>query len=155
MKQANHSSLRPAGLRRCLLGLTAVLAMPLTPALASQPAAEGPPLSAVVRAGDFLYLAGQLGSQPDGSGLIKGGMEAEARLSLNKIKQLLENNGATMQDVVKCTVFLTDMSEWGAFNIIYREFFSAPFPARSAVGVSALALDARVEVECLAYKPAT
>src|SRR5690606_12119102 len=102
---------------------------------------------------DFLFLAGQLGTR-DGGGLVEGGMEAEARQSLRKIQQLLESNGATLQDVVKCTVFLTDMSEWGAFNEVYREFFRAPFPTRSAVGVAALALDARVEVECLAYKPA-
>lgn len=151
MKQAHHSSLRPAGLRGCLLTLCALLAMPA----AAQPAAEGPPLSAVLRAGDFLFLAGQLGTRADGGGLVDGGMAAEARQSLRKIQQLLESNGATLQDVVKCTVFLTDMSEWGAFNEVYREFFRAPFPTRSAVGVAALALDARVEVECLAYKPAS
>lgn len=149
MKQAHLSSLRPAGLRGWLLALCALLALPA----AAQPTAEGPPLSAVLRAGDFLFLAGQLGTR-DGGGLVEGGMEAEARQSLRKIQQLLESNGATLQDVVKCTVFLTDMSEWGAFNEVYREFFRAPFPTRSAVGVAALALDARVEVECLAYKPA-
>lgn len=151
MKHAFHSRLRPAGLRRGLLALTALLALP---AWAAQPAAEGPPFSEVVRAGDFLFLAGQLGTHPDSDGLAKGGIEAEARQSLRNIQRVLESNGATLQDVVKCTVFLTDMSEWGTFNAVYREFFRAPFPARSAVGVRALALDARVEVECLAYKPA-
>jgi reactive intermediate/imine deaminase len=150
----NHSSdtmMRPAGLRRCLLGLLACAAMP---AWAAQSATPAPPFSPVVRAGDFLFLAGQLGTLPDGGGLAGVDIEAQARQSLRNIQRVLESNGAGLQDVVKCTVFLADMAEWGTFNAVYREFFRAPFPARSAVGVAALALDARVEVECLAYKPA-
>jgi enamine deaminase RidA (YjgF/YER057c/UK114 family) len=69
------------------------------------------------------------------------------------VKRVLEANGATLSDVVKCTVFLADIAEWPAFNTIYREVFKKPYPARSALGASGLAMNARVELECIAYVP--
>jgi 2-iminobutanoate/2-iminopropanoate deaminase len=72
---------------------------------------------------------------------------------LKNIESTLERYGSSLAEVVKCTVFLTDMAEWDEFNKVYREVFQTPFPARSALGVSALALGARVEVECIAYAP--
>jgi 2-iminobutanoate/2-iminopropanoate deaminase len=111
------------------------------------------PFSEAVRAGDLLFLAGQVGDDRKTGKVVPGGIVAEARQTLEHIKDVLERNGASLQDVVKCTVFLADMAEWGTFNTVYREFFKSPYPARSAFGATGLALGARVEVECIAYAP--
>ncbi len=71
---------------------------------------------------------------------------------MENIKTSLEAHGYTLGDVVKCTAMLADMSEWAAFNEIYKTFFAGRFPARSALGANGLALGARVEVECIAAK---
>jgi 2-iminobutanoate/2-iminopropanoate deaminase len=101
-------------------------------------------LSNVVRVGNTLYLSGQLGLRGD------RGITPETRSTMENIKSLLEANGATMDDVVKCTVFLADFAEWGAMNDVYVTYFQKHRPARSAVAVSGMAGDARVEVECMA-----
>jgi 2-iminobutanoate/2-iminopropanoate deaminase len=126
------------------------------PEFLNSPQAEqrGLPFSEAVRAGDFLFLAGQLGDDRATGKLVPGGIVPEARQTLQHVKDVLEHNGASLADVVKCTVFLADISEWAAFNTVYREFFRKPFPARSALGASGLALGARVELECIAYTPA-
>lgn len=111
------------------------------------------PFSEAVRAGDFLFLSGQIGENPETGKLAEGGIAAEARQTLTNVKRTLESNGAALTDVVKCTVFLADIAEWPAFNTVYREFFRKPFPARSALAASGLALNARVELECIAYVP--
>jgi len=111
------------------------------------------PFSEAVRAGDLLFVAGQVGDDPATGRVVPGGIEPEARQALKHIKEVLERSGSSLKDVVKCTVFLADIAEWGAFNKVYREYFSKPFPARSALGASGLALNARVEVECIAYAP--
>jgi enamine deaminase RidA (YjgF/YER057c/UK114 family) len=80
-----------------------------------------------------------------------GGIKPEARQALQHIERILKDNGASLTDVVKCTVFLADIGEWATFNEVYKEFFKPPYPARSALGTNGLALGARVEVECLAY----
>jgi 2-iminobutanoate/2-iminopropanoate deaminase len=110
------------------------------------------PFSEAVRVGDLLLLSGQIGLVPGSLKLVDGGMKAEARQAMENIKTSLEANGYAMSDVVKCTVMLADMSEWAAFNEIYRSYFSAKFPARSALGANGLALGARVEVECIEAK---
>jgi reactive intermediate/imine deaminase len=116
---------------------------------------RGFPFSEAVRAGDLLFLAGQIGNDAaKGTGVVPGGIVPESRQTLTHIKNVLERNGASLADVVKCTVFLADMSEWGAFNNVYKEFFTQPYPARSALGTNGLAMGARVEVECIAYAPA-
>lgn len=112
------------------------------------------PFSEAVRAGDFLLLSGQIGLDPGTGRLVPGGIAPQARQTLSLIKDTLERNGASLSDVVKCTVFLADMAEWPAFNAVYREFFHKPYPARSALGANGLAFGARVEVECMAYVPA-
>lgn len=109
------------------------------------------PFSEAVRAGNLIFLAGQIGDK-DGK-VVPGGIEPEARQTLQHIKDVLERNGSSLSDVVKCTVFLADIAEWPAFNTVYREFFKQPFPARSALAASGLAMNARVEVECIAYAP--
>jgi 2-iminobutanoate/2-iminopropanoate deaminase len=111
------------------------------------------PFSEAVRAGDFLFLSGQIGEVPATGKLAEGGLEPEARQVLANVKHTLEANGATLSDVVKCTVFLADIAEWPAFNAIYRQFFQKPYPARSALAASGLAMNARVELECIAYLP--
>jgi reactive intermediate/imine deaminase len=108
------------------------------------------PFSEAVRVGNTLYLYGQVGLVPGTLKLVPGGIKDEARQAMENIKTSLEVNGYAMTDIVKCTVMLADISEWAAFNEVYRTFFSGRYPARSALGANGLALGARVEVECIA-----
>jgi len=108
------------------------------------------PFSEAVRVGNLVYLSGQLGIVPGSMTLVPGGIKEEARQVLDNIKATLEAHGYSMRDVVKCTVMLADISEWGTFNDVYKAYFTSPHPARSAFAASGLALGARVEVECLA-----
>lgn len=114
---------------------------------------DGLPFTPAVRVGDVLYLSGQVGVQPGTLDLVPGGIEAEARQTMSNVRAVVEAAGLTMQDVVKCTVMLEDIGEWGTFNEVYQEFFETPYPARSAFGADGLALGARAEVECLAAYP--
>lgn len=100
----------------------------------------------------MLFLAGQVGTDAAAAGgVVPGGIEAETRQTMNNIKRTLEAVGSSMDRVVKCTVFMADMKEWDAMNAIYRTYFTAPnYPARSAFGANGLALNARVEIECMA-----
>jgi len=108
------------------------------------------PFSEAVRVGDMLYLAGQVGLRPGTIGVVPGGIAAETRQTLENISAVLERHGSSLDRVVKCTVFMADIAEWPAMNGVYRTFFAAHLPARSALGASGLALGARVEIECLA-----
>lgn len=110
------------------------------------------PFSEAVRVGDTLYLSGQVGIKPGTLQLVAGGIQEEARQTLENIRASLEANGYAMRDVVKCTVMLADISEWAAFNEVYKAAFTPPYPARSAMGTGGLAMGARVEVECIAAK---
>lgn len=115
-------------------------------------AASGPvrPFSPAVRANGFLILSGQIGTDSAGA-VVPGGIVPETRQAMENIKRLLEQNGSSMDQVVKCTVFLADMKEWATMNEVYVTFFAETRrPARSAMGASGLALNARVEIECLA-----
>jgi reactive intermediate/imine deaminase len=107
------------------------------------------PFSAAVRVDDTLYLSGNIGNLPGKLELAPGGIQGETRQTMENIKAALENFDSSLERVVKCTVFLADMAEWGAMNEVYRGYFENP-PARSALGASGLALDARVEIECIA-----
>jgi len=111
-----------------------------------------PVFSSAVRAGDFIFLSGAIGALPGVSPptLAEGGIEPEARRAMANLGAVLEAANAGWEDVVKCTVFLADMSDYAAFNEVYLEFFPSEPPARSAVAVAGLAFDARVEVECIA-----
>src|SRR5262249_9374565 len=108
------------------------------------------PFSEAVRLGDTLYLSGQVGIQPGTMKLVPGGIQPEARQALANIEAVLKANGRTLTDLVKCTVMLADIADWPAFNEVWKSVLHAPFPARSALGASGLALGARVEIECLA-----
>ena len=107
------------------------------------------PFSSAVRVGNLVFLSGAIGYDRAAGGVVEGGIQAETRQTLENISQNLALAGSSMDKVVKCTVFLADMAEWGAMNEVYRTFFENP-PARSAFGASGLALDARVEIECIA-----
>jgi len=107
------------------------------------------PFSSAVRVGHTLYLSGKIGNIPGSIELAEGGISGETRQTMDNISSVLQEFGASMGDVVKCTVFLADMAEWGAMNEVYRTYFQNP-PARSALGASGLALHARVEIECIA-----
>jgi len=109
----------------------------------------GLPFSSAVQVDNTLYLSGSVGNVPGTMGLAPGGIEAETRQTLENIQTVAEQFGSSMERIVKCTVFLADMQEWGAMNAVYRTFFTHP-PARSAFGASGLALGARVEIECIA-----
>ena len=108
------------------------------------------PFSDAVRVGHMLYLSGQIGT--DGAaGLVAGGIRAETKQTMENIRRVLERNGSSFDRVVKCTVMLADMSEWGAMNEVYVTYFTkGRLPARSALGANGLALGARVEIECWA-----
>jgi reactive intermediate/imine deaminase len=124
------------------------------PQYISSPAmkAAGLPFSAAVRVGEVLYLSGQLGNMPGKLKLVPGGMEAETRQTMENIGAVLSANGLTFDDVFKCTVMLADISEWAAFNRVYVSYFKPDrLPARSAFGAAALALGARIELECWAW----
>lgn len=109
------------------------------------------PFSEAVRVGNTLYLSGQIGITPGKMQLVPGGIREEARQTMQNIKSTLEAHGYSMSQLVKCTVMLADMSEWGTFNEVYKTFFTSDrYPARSALGANGLALGARVEVECIA-----
>ena len=108
------------------------------------------PFSEAVRHGDTIYLSGQVGIAPGTLKLVPGGVRAEAQQALENIRAILAANGRTTADIIKCTVMLADIADWPAFNEVWRAFLKRPFPARSALGASGLALGARVEVECIA-----
>ena len=114
---------------------------------------QGLPFSEAVEVGGTVYLSGQIGVEPGTLALVEGGMEAEARRTMDNIARTLEAAGLGFEDVVKCTAMLADMADWPAFNEVYVEYFEPPFPARSALGANGLALGARVEVECIAVRP--
>jgi 2-iminobutanoate/2-iminopropanoate deaminase len=109
------------------------------------------PFSAAVRVGHTIYLSGMIGNVPGSMELAPGGIQGQTRQTLENIKATLEHAGSSMDRVVKCTVFLADMSEWAAMNEVYVTFFETP-PARSAFGANGLALDGKLEIECIAVQ---
>lgn len=112
--------------------------------------ALGLPFSEIVRAGDTLYLSGQMGTLPGTVMLAPGGLEAQAEQALENIRTALAAHGFGMEQVVKCTVMLADMNDWAAFNAVYTRFFTPPYPARSAFAANGLALDGRLEIDAIA-----
>ena len=112
------------------------------------------PFSEAVRVGETLYLSGQLGHLPGKRQLAPGGIGPETRQTMENIRVALERHGSSLDQVVKCTVFLADIRDWPAFNEVYVQYFKKHLPARSALAASGLALGALVEVECVAYIPA-
>jgi 2-iminobutanoate/2-iminopropanoate deaminase len=109
------------------------------------------PFAKAVRAGDFVFVSGQLPFAPDGT-MVQGTIEVQTRVVLETIAKTLEEAGCTMADIVKNTIWLEDTRDFAGFNKIYAEFFPDDPPARATVR-SDLMLDARIEIEATAYKP--
>ena len=105
--------------------------------------------SQAVRAGDTVYVSGQIPLDPATGILISGDIEAEIRRVFENLRAIAEAAGGTLQDVVKLTIFLTDLGCFPKVNEIMATFFTAPFPARAVVVVAALPRAARVEMECI------
>jgi len=116
------------------------------------PAAVGP-YSQAITAGGFLYTAGQIPLDPATGELIEGDITAQTTRVLENLRALLHAAGAGFADVVKTTVFLTDLADFAAMNAVYAGYFQAPFPARSTIQVAALPKGARVEIEAVALLP--
>ncbi|MCJ7716697.1 MAG: RidA family protein [Anaerolineales bacterium] len=108
------------------------------------------PYSVAVKAGQFVFTAGQLGLVPETGEFAQGGIEGEPRQALENLKNVLEAAGSSLKHVVKTTVFLRDMNDFGVMNGIYGEFFTEDFPARSAVQAARLPKDGAVEIEAVA-----
>ena len=125
------------------------------PAVVSVPGLlpAGVPFTPAVRAGGLIFLSGQVGIRPGTFELVDGGVEAEARQTMENIGKVLAVAGAGYEDIVKCTVFLADIVDWPAFNEIYIEYFPADPPARSAFATTGLVLGAATEVDCIAAVP--
>ena len=115
------------------------------------PAAIGP-YSQAIEANGTVYLSGQLGIDPSTGSFAEGGAVAQARQSLTNISNILKEAGMSMKNVVKVTVLLADINDFAAVNEIYKDFFEAPFPARSAFAVAALPKGGKIEIEAIAVK---
>ncbi len=108
------------------------------------------PYSQAIRVDALVYTAGQIGIDPAAGKLIEGGVAEQTRQALLNVKAILEAAGASLERVIKTTVFMADLSQFAAMNVVYAEFFPAKPPARSTVQVAALPLGALVEVEAVA-----
>lgn len=108
------------------------------------------PYSIGVRVGEMLFVAGQIGIDPDSGEVVNGGIEAETRQALLNMQAVLEAAGGSMTNVTKTTVFLRDINDFGRMNSVYAEFFGEKPPARSAVQVAALPRGVAVEIEAYA-----
>jgi len=115
------------------------------------PAAIGP-YSQAIQVGNFVYTSGQIPIDPATGQFAEGGIKEQTRQSLLNVKAILEESGLTLGDVVRTTVFMADMNDFADMNKVYAEFFSEPYPARSAVAVRTLPKGALVEIEVVAYR---
>lgn len=115
------------------------------------PGAIGP-YSQGIQVGELIYTSGQIPIDPATGTFAEGGIKEQARQSLQNIKAILEEAGSSMDKVVKTTVFLADMNDFADMNSVYAEFFSEPYPARSAVAVKTLPKNALVEIEVVAKR---
>ena len=113
------------------------------------PGAVGP-YSQGVKAGTIIFTSGQLHIDPENGQMLKGDIQEQTRLCLENVKAILEEGGAKLEDVVKVTIFLTDMAKFSAVNEIYGQYFSNHKPARSCVAVKELPLGGEVEIEAVA-----
>ena len=111
----------------------------------------GYPFSEAVRYGDILYLSGQIGDTGNSDELVEGGITEQTHQTMLNIKRVLEANGSSLDQVIKCTCMLNDIKDWAEMSKAYVKFFPNHKPARSAFGTTGLALGALVEIECMAY----
>ena len=113
------------------------------------PAAIGP-YSQAIQVGNLVYTSGQIPIDPSTGAFVEGGIKEQTRQSLTNVKAILEEAGLSMSNVVKTTVFMADMGDFAEMNAVYAEFFTEPYPARSAVAVKTLPKGALVEIEVIA-----
>jgi 2-iminobutanoate/2-iminopropanoate deaminase len=113
------------------------------------PKAVGP-YSQAIQCGDLLFVSGQIPIDPATGAFVGGDIQTQARRVLDNVKGLLESQGLGMENVVKSTLFITDMKDFGVVNEIYATYFPSPPPARSTVAISGLARDAKIELEVIA-----
>ncbi len=113
------------------------------------PAAIGP-YSQAIQVGNLIYTSGQLPIDPATGSFPEGGIKEQTRQSLKNVQAILESAGLSMANVVKTTVFLADMGDFADMNAVYSEFFTEPYPARSAVAVKTLPKSAQIEIEVIA-----
>ena len=113
------------------------------------PAAIGP-YSQAIQVGNLVYTSGQIPIAPATGAFVEGGIKEQTRQSLTNVKAILEEVGLTMNNVVKTTVFMADMNDFADMNSVYAEFFTEPYPARSAVAVKTLPKGALIEIEVIA-----
>lgn len=109
------------------------------------------PFCEAVRYGNILYLSGQIGDTGNSDTLVEGGITEQTHQTMLNIKRVLEQNGSSLDNVIKCTCMLADIKDWSDMSKEYVKFFPNHKPARSAMGTSGLALGALVEIECMAY----
>lgn len=145
---AGHTNVRVAD-QRIIPSATQAVQAPSKPVFYGSSQGDIP-FSEAVKVGNTLYLSGQIGIV-DGK-LATGGTAAETKQTLKNIFVTLQRYGYQPRDIVKCTAMLKDMRDFDAFNREYRAMFSPSYPARSAFGVSDLAMDANVEIECIAAR---
>jgi len=120
---------------------------------AGAPAPRGP-YSPAVRAGDTIYVSGQIPVDPVTGKVMSGDVQVETRQVLTNIRNILAGCGASLADVVRCAVYLTDVADFQAMNEVYAEFFGDAKPARTTIVVAALPLPgAKVEIDAIAYQP--
>ena len=115
------------------------------------PAAIGP-YSQAIESNGMVFVSGQLPIDPETGVFASSDIMGQTRQSLTNVRNILESEGLYLSNVVKTTVFLSDMNNFAAMNEVYSSFFSSPFPARSAVAVKTLPKDALVEIECIAAR---
>ena len=108
------------------------------------------PYAQAVRAGEWLFLSGQIGLDPASGELVAGGVEAEAERVLDNLRAVLAAAGMRVEQVVRTTIYLVDLGDFARVNEIYGRVFTAPFPARATVGVAALPRGARIEIDAIA-----
>ena len=113
------------------------------------PAAIGP-YSQAIRVGNLVYTSGQIPIDPATGAFVEGGIKEQTRQSLTNVKAILEEAGTSLANVVKTTVFMADMADFADMNSVYAEFFTEPYPARSAVAIKTLPKGALVEIEVIA-----
>ncbi len=111
------------------------------------------PYSVAIATDNLVFVSGQLGIDPISGTIVDGGIQTQTRTALTNLKSVLASAGSSLEQVVKTTVFLTDMAQFAEMNAIYAEFFTADFPARSAIQVAALPKGGIVEVEAIAVLP--
>jgi len=140
---------RLAPLVLAVLGLACSSTGPHREVLAPSPSPL-PVFSPAVRTGNLVFLSGNIGNRPGTLELVEGGIGPETEQALTNIRTVLEQIGLSMDDVVKCTVFLADIDDYQAMNEVYARFFPKDPPARSTLAASGLALGARTEIECIA-----